>query len=293
MSTDTEPVRQHSWSGDGPAQLELGIDVGRVRVELVAADEPAAADQVRIELRHDPAAGNAWTQGISGLISWLGGTAGAPVRAEAHDPVTLAADAVAAAEVSWDEATRRLVVRNCQELPLRVVPLAVTVTAPAGSRLSVRTGAGDVTVIGSAGECDVTTGSGEVSLGAVRGRTRVRTGSGRIALAAAAGPTDIKAGSGDVRVGEIAGDLRVRAGSGDVDLADARSGSVELVTGSGRLTVGVHPGVGAELDLSSGSGRTRSELDVGKVAPAQAPALRVRGRTGSGDVLVTRAVVPV
>jgi hypothetical protein len=33
-------------------------------------------------------------------------------------------------------------------------------------------------------------------------------------------------------------------------------------------------------------------LDVSGVAPAKAPALHLRGRTGSGDVLVTRAAVP-
>ena len=52
----------------------------------------------------------------------------------------------------------------------------------------------------------------------------------------------------------------------------------------------MHPGVRAELDLISGSGRARSELEVRSVAPEQAPPLHVRGRTGSGDVLVTRAV---
>lgn len=287
MTEPNELVRQQSWPVDGAAELELTIDVGRVRVELT--DSPG---EVRVELRHDPAAGSGWTHGLSGLINWLGNAAGGPFDADRADPAALAADAVAAAEIIWSEPTRRLVVRNSQELPLRVVPLAVTVSAPEGSRLSVRTGAGDITATGSAGESDVTTGSGDVRLGTVDGRTRLRTGSGTIALAAATGPTDIKAGSGDVRVGEIAGDLRVRAGSGDVEIADARSGSLELATGSGGLTVAVHPGVGAELDLSSGSGHTRSELDVGKVAPAQAPVLRVRGRTGSGDVLVTRAVVP-
>lgn len=287
MSAPNELVRQQSWPCDGPAELELSIDVGRVRVEL-----SHAAGEVRVELRHDPAAAAGWTQGISGLISWLGNAGAASFEPGHADPAALAADVVAAAAISWSESARRLVVCNCQELPLRAVPLALTVTAPEGSRLALRTGAGDVAVTGAAGESDVKTGSGDVALGTVDGPTRLRTGSGGITLAAATGLTDIKAGSGDVRVGEIAGELRIRAGSGDVDVADARSGSLELATGSGRLSVAVHPGVGAELDLSSGSGRASSELEVGAVAPAQAPTLRVRGRTGSGDVLVTRAVVP-
>jgi len=286
MTGANEFVRHQSWPCAGPAELELAIDVGRVRVELAEG----TAGEVRVELRHDPAAGNQWTEGLSGLIGWLG-TAG-PFDMQPRDPETLAADAVAEAEISWSEAARRLVVRNAQELPLRTVPIAVTVHAPAGSRLSVRTGAGDVAVTGSTGEADVKSGSGDVTLGTVAGRARVRTGSGGIMLAAATGQADVKAGSGDVRIGEITGELRVRSGSGDVEISDARSGSLELATGSGRLTIAVHPGVGAELDLSSGSGRARSDLEVARTAPESAPALRVRGRTGSGDVLVTRAVVP-
>jgi hypothetical protein len=52
----------------------------------------------------------------------------------------------------------------------------------------------------------------------------------------------------------------------------------------------VHSGVAAELDVFSGSGRARSELDVTTEPPAGGAAtLTIRGRTGSGDVLVTRA----
>ena len=111
-------------------------------------------------------------------------------------------------------------------------------------------------------------------------------------LTAAGGPTEIKAGSGDVALGKVAGDLGVRTGSGEVRIDDACSGRFDLTTGSGELRVAVHPGVRAELDLSSGSGRARSDLRVDSAPPADAVALHVRGRTGSGDVLVTRATVP-
>jgi hypothetical protein len=302
-----ELVRQQSWPADGPADLEISVDVGRVRVRL---EDPAgeggsegAAGEVHVEVRHDPTSSTGFAEGLSGLLTWLGGTT-APRGPE------LAAEAVRAAEITWSEPGRRLVVRSSSELPLRTVPLAVTVLAPPGSRLSVRTGAGDVEVTGRAGpaavrtgsgavglatvdgDADVTTGSGDVELGTVSGRARLRAGSGSIALAATGGPTEIRAGSGDVTVGAVAGDLGVRTGSGEVTVADARSGRLELTTGSGRLRVAVHPGVAAELDLSSGSGRTRSELEVHHDAPERSPELRVRGRTGSGDVVVTRAAVP-
>jgi hypothetical protein len=300
------PERRQSWPVDGPAELELTVDLGRIRVHLDEQIGDGGSGEVRVEVRHDPSASNSWSQGLSGIINWLGG-AGGP----GGDDRELAAEAVRAAEISWSETGRRLVVRSSDELPLRVVPLAITVSAPAGSRLAARAGSGDVQVTGRAGwaavrtgsgritvaavdgDADVTTGSGDIELGPISGRARVRTGSGAVTIAAAGGPTEIKASSGDVAVGEVAGDLGVRTGSGDVAIADARGGHLELTTGSGGLRIGVHPGVRAELDLTSGSGRARSDLEVGAVAPEQAPALHVRGRTGSGDVLVTRATVAV
>jgi hypothetical protein len=302
-------VRQQSWHVDGPAELELATDVGRIRVHL--EDLPEAGGELRVEVRHDPSAGNTLSQGLSGLINWLGNATAGGIGGEiAGSTEQFASDAVSAAEISWSESGRRLVVRSSQELPLRVVPLAITVWAPTRSRLAARVGAGDVRVSGRAGwagvrtgsgnatldgvdgDADVTTGSGAIDLGPVTGRARLRTGSGAVRAAATGGPAEIKTGSGDIVLGEVNGDVRLRTGSGDVTVSDARSGDVELTTGSGSVRIGVHPGVGAELDLVSGSGKARSELDVASVAPEKPAAVQVRGRTGSGDVLVARAAVP-
>ncbi|WP_141566358.1 DUF4097 family beta strand repeat-containing protein [Pseudonocardia sp. N23] len=309
--------REERWDTTGPAELELTIDVGSVTVELSDTTE------VWVEVRHEPRGGNVWTNGIAGLVNWIGSATsrggfpqmqgGFPAGIPAFDEGVeeLAAKAVAATEIRWSETSRRLVVRSPQEMPLRMIPLAVTVRAPVASRHAVRTGAGDVSVTGRAGwgavrtgsgdvrleetggDVDVTTGSGDVDLGPVAGRAKVRTGSGRIAVAALGGPSQVKTGSGDVELGEVTGDLGVRTGSGEVRVTDAVSGSLDLTTGSGGVRIGVHSGVAAELDLSSGTGRARSELEVGRVAPQQAPALRIHGRAGTGDVLVTRAAAAV
>jgi hypothetical protein len=303
-------VRQESRAAEGPAELDLAVDVGRVRVHL-----DVGATEARVEVRHDPAAAGGWAQRIGEVASWLGAVGSSPTEdpGAAPDPATAGADAVRAAEISWSEEggeVPALAVRSSTDLALRMVPLAVTVWAPAGSRVTARTGAGDVTVVGRVGratvrtgagaaelsdvdgDADVTTGSGGVVLGAVGGRARIRTGSGAVTVAAAAGATDIKAGSGSVTLGEVTADVGVRTGTGAVHVADARAGRLELTTGSGGLRIGVHSGVLAELDLSSGSGVARSELEVRRTAPDGEPALRLRGRTASGDVLVTRAAAP-
>lgn len=311
-------VRQESRTAAGPADLDVAVDVGRVEVHLVAADAGngnaengnAGEQEVRVEVRHDPAAAGGWAQRLGEVASWLGAVGAAPDADDA--PASAGADAVRAVEITWSapgagEGTPALTVRSTTDLPLRMVPLVVSVWAPVGSRLTARTGAGDVRVAGRAGratvrtgagtattadvdgDAEVTTGSGDVVLGAVGGRARIRTGSGAVRIGAVAGTTDVKAGSGDVTLGEVTADVGVRTGTGAVAVADARSGRMELTTGSGGLTIGVHAGVLADLDLSSGSGRARSELDVQRTAPPREPVLWLRGRTASGDVLVTRA----
>ncbi|WP_344411872.1 DUF4097 family beta strand repeat-containing protein [Pseudonocardia ailaonensis] len=297
---ENELVRQESWPCTEPAELEVAIDVGRVRVELAES-----TDEVWVEVRHEPGADSPWEQGLTGLLNWLGTATGG--QAGAGAPADAGAAAVKAAEISWSEGARRLVVRSTEQLPLRVVPLVVTVRAPARSRLAVRTGAGDVTVTGRAawaavrtgsgearvdevdGAVEVTTGSGNVELGLVGGDASLKTGSGSLSVSSLSGSTTVKAGSGDVTVGEVRGNLTVKTGSGDLTVSDAVAGTFDLTTGSGRIRVGVHTGVGAELDLTSGSGSARSDLDVGGVAPAESPALRIQGKTGSGDIRITRA----
>lgn len=308
-SGEVEEVRTESWSVSGPAELELSVDIGRIDVHLDADD----ATEVSVEVRHDTGGSGAWSRGLSGVINWIGNATGGVTIGGTGitDAAELGAEAVRATEISWSDTARRLVVRSPRELPLRIVPLIVTVIAPAGSRVAARTGSGDVTVTGRAGrataksgsgrvtvgtvdgDAEVETGSGEIDLGTVGGRARMRTGSGGIRAASLGGTSDVKSGSGDISLGAVAGNLGARTGSGDLEIADAKAGSFDITTGSGNLRVAVHPGVAAELDLSSGSGRARSDLEVGSSAPAGAAGLRIVGRTGSGDVLVTRATVAV
>ena len=108
-----------------------------------------------------------------------------------------------AAEISWSDgesAPRPLTVRSSTELPLRMVPLVVTVWAPAGSRVTARTGAGDVTVHGRAGRATVRTGAGTARTGDVDGDADITTGSGEVAV-------------GAVRAGRGSAPVRARCGS--------------------------------------------------------------------------------
>lgn len=286
-------VRLESFAAEGPLDIDIAIDAGRVEVRLL--DEPGA----HVELRHDPATGNSWLAGFSNLLSWFG------------EPFGLAPEEVpakAVAQATVELIGQRLVVRMPKDLPLRGVPIAVTVRAPRGSHAQVRSASADVRVTGPAGRLAVTTGTGEVSadraddkaevktgsgtvrLGPMLGGLHVRTGSGEVEVSSVGGRTTLVTGSGDVWLGTVQADLAVRTGTGDLTVADAASGRIELGTGSGEIRVGVRGGTTAEVDLSSGAGRARSELDVSQQRPDTEPSLFVRGRTGSGDAVITAAM---
>ncbi|MCT2585178.1 DUF4097 family beta strand repeat-containing protein [Actinophytocola gossypii] len=294
---DTEElVRRQSFEAEGPIELSLGTGAGRIDVRLV--DEPG----VHVEVRHDQDGDNPFAQGVSNLMNWIGYQFGNLDQAEGSIP----AEAVRQTRV--DFTAGRLVVRTPKDMHLRNVAIAVSVQAPVGSHVAARSGSGDVMVSGAAGRLELTTGSGRVNadqataaakvdtgsgvvrLGPMAAGVRAKTGSGDVEISAVGGASTVITGSGDVWLGAVTSDVLARTGSGNLTIANASAGQLELHTGSGELRIGVREGSRAEIDLSSGSGEAHSDLDLTTTPPESAPALRLRGRTGSGSALVTKAV---
>ncbi|MFI9009641.1 DUF4097 family beta strand repeat-containing protein [Actinosynnema sp. NPDC053489] len=292
---ESDVVRQQSFEVDGVVEVDVALLAGRVRVHLV--DEPGA----HVELKHDPSPGEAWSAGLNGLLNWVNNQFGSGSGQQPSGP----ADAVRDADVELSGG--RLKVHSSKALPLRAVPLNVTVRAPAGSHVVVKGGSADVVVTGAAGRLEVQTGTGDVTadradaasqvnsgsgkvrLGPMLGGLRAKTGSGDVEVSSVGGNTVITTGTGDVWLGAVQNDVQVRTGGGDVTIADAASGRLQLGTGSGDVRVGVRPGVAAQVDLVSTSGSARSDLDVSDTPPQDEPALTITGRTAGGDVLVTTA----
>lgn len=195
----------------------------------------------------------------------------------------------------------------------------ITVVMPAGSALTVKTGSADTVVHGPLTGLWVNTGSGDVSAELVDGDTELQSGSGDVRLVELRGSGRIKSGSGDVtvnrcadlsvstgsgdvRIESVGGKLVVKTGSGDVQVAETAD-DLSLSTGSGDLTVdlarkgrhvvkgasgdvriGIAAGTPVWTDITTISGRVRSDL-----APVGAPAegqdhLEIRATTASGDI---------
>lgn len=298
--TGTPTERRESFECHTPVDIWVELDGGQLDITL--RETPEGTSGITAQVRPDPNSRPPWNVGFGGLLSWLGEQAGATPLGD------LTAEAVRRTAI--DFAGQRLTVRSPREFPLRTVPLIIELSAPSGSSVTARSGSADVGVTGVAAELDaatgsgtvraqrctgaavIRTGSGDVQLGAVLGRLRVRTGSGQVDVTSVEGTASagtVQTGSGDVRLGAVKHDVSARSGSGDLTVVDACGGGLELTTGSGQLRVGIHRGVHAELDVSSGSGRAHSALPVGGPPAEGAVALRVRARTGSGDALVTAA----
>ncbi len=155
-------------------------------------------------------------------------------------------------------------------------------------RLHVESASGDIEVEEVAGKVEVRTASGDTSVGRGDGPIQVQSASGEIRIGVAAAGFDVKSASGDVTVGEVSGSSTVRSASGDLTVRTARGGEIEANTASGDVRVGVAPGTGVYLDLSTLSGDTTSHLQP-EAEPASGPDLQLRLRTLSGDIDVVRS----
>jgi hypothetical protein len=285
-------VRHEQFAHPGACTVDVELGAGHVDVSLDADGE------VRVELRRDTAANHPWAAGMSGLLGWVGSAFGGQLpRVEPDEAIR---------QTRVELSGSRLSVQAPSSPPLKMVPLAVSVHAPADSTVDVRSGAADVAVHGCAGAVTSTGGSGTVTVEQCLGRASVRTGSGTVRLGEVTGHLQVRGGSGDVevsrvhadasvitgsgnaRLGTVEADLLLRTGSGDLTVEDAARGRIELSTGSGDIRVGVRSGRLAAVDLSS-AGRARSELDVSDTAPDETSELTISGRSGSGDVLLATA----
>ena len=202
--------------------------------------------------------------------------------------------------------------------------LHVEVTVPTGSECAVKTGSADVTGEGTWGTTQVKTGSGEirfdridastvmvtgsgdVELDEVSGELRAKTGSGDISVGRVVGAANLTSGSGDIEIGHTSGATVAKTGSGDLRLASADH-DVSFSTGSGearvdrfargRLTVkgasgdvavGIPAGTPVWTDISTVTGRIRSNLASTGAPEEGADHVELRAKTASGDIVLNQ-----
>lgn len=188
----------------------------------------------------------------------------------------------------------------------RRAEVVVRLGLPGGSSATVKGGSVDVRVHGGIDAMLLKLGSGDVDVDVVNelvvksGQSDVRvdyaqsvtfsTGQGSL-KGERVGDATFKAGQGSVEIGRSDGAVAVKGGSVQLDVREAGPGELVFDTGSGSATVGVLAGTTVQLDLMSASGDVRCELPLESSAPEGGAGLRLKLRTGSGDLLVRPARV--
>lgn len=151
------------------------------------------------------------------------------------------------------------------------------------------TGAGNVDIAAVSGSVDTKTGAGTVTVGKIGGSAHIVTAAGNAKVGDITGAAKFTTAHGNIEVGRTGDSLEAFTASGNVDVGLADHGRVRAKTVSGRVSVGVPNGVAALLDISTLSGRVRSDLAAG-AAPVDGEAfVELILSTISGNVNVARA----
>jgi DUF4097 and DUF4098 domain-containing protein YvlB len=187
--------------------------------------------------------------------------------------------------------------------------ILVTVRVPLDSSLRLKAASADVTCRGrlaaftahtASGDLDVehVTGtaharsaSGDVTAGRIDGEFEVTGGSCGVVARHVGGAVDVSVASGTVEIGEAEAGVKAKTSSGDVRIGAARRGVVKVNTTSGDVSVGVQRGTGVWFDVSTVSGRTHNDLNMG-AGDETGHDLGLQIRTVSGDVDIHRAPTP-
>ena len=155
--------------------------------------------------------------------------------------------------------------------------------------LWLRAGHGNATVAHADGTAEITADHGQIRVGTVTGDAVLKASHGSITVGESAAEVDAKLSYGDLEVDRARGSVTAKTAYGAISLHEVSTGSIQVESGYGQVTVGVRPGVPAWLDLSSRDGHVRNRLD-GDRAPAESEqSVAIRARTRSGAITVEHA----
>ena len=222
------------------------------------------------------------------------------------------------ADLEAAEATRvqfadgRLEVRAPAAKPWRLGLLGkpggieVVIQLPRGSQVQGSTAYGDFDAEGPLGACEfktsygtlrvedasvltLRTNAGNITAGRVSGAAELVTSWGDLRIGETSAPATLKTSGGDIRVERAGEGITARTAYGAIQVAHAVRGQFDLTTSYGDVEVGVVHGTATFLELKSGYGRVRNQLERVDDAPASEEFLKVNAHTNYGDIKIFRA----
>jgi DUF4097 and DUF4098 domain-containing protein YvlB len=157
--------------------------------------------------------------------------------------------------------------------------------------LTLRSGAGGISVEGVSGPAEVHSGSSDIRIGTVDGTADVSASNGKVWVGLVTGLASIKAANGAVAVDRALSDITAASSNGEVRIGEVVRGKTSATSKNGAVEVGVREGSTAWLELNTGVGRVYNELAAADAPGAEEPVDRVEvhASTKLGDVTIRRA----
>jgi hypothetical protein len=274
-----------------PSPIDLAVNLQAGTIEILASDRPDTVVTVSPtnpgkavdrrgaeETRVDFDGQRLTVTGPRPRLSWIGPTESVDVRIELPTGSRLACEsAVGAVRTVGRLGATRI---KCSTGPVDV---------DATGDLWVRASHGNTTVGSADGGAEITADHGQIRIGTISGDAVLKSSHGSILIEEIGGDLEAKLSYGDLQITRALASVVAKTAYGSIQLREVSSGSIQLESGYGQVTIGVRPGVPAWLDLASRDGRVRNELD-GDSAPAEnEQTVAVRARTQFGDISLQRA----
>lgn len=175
------------------------------------------------------------------------------------------------------------------DLDLRTGGGDIEVVGNLGGDVRSHTSGGDVTLRDIGGDVELTTSGGDIRVGTVGGDVHLQTSGGDIRVEKASADLDVQTSGGDIRIGHVGNELEAQTSGGDITI-EYVGGKSRIRTSGGDIEIGELlesariTTSGGDIELRNANG----ELQV-KTAGGELDLLNVTGsidaRTAGGDVL--------
>ncbi len=272
-----------------PIDLAINLQVGRIEVfagdradtvvtvsatSLAKAIDRRGAEETKVDFDGQ----RITIVGPRPRISWLGPTESVDVKVE------LPTGSRFAAEIAVGS------LRTVGRLgATRIKSSTGAVDVDTTGDLWLRASHGNATLGTAEGGIEITADHGQIRVGTVTGDAILKASHGTILVGESGGDLDAKLSYGDLEIAKALASVAAKTAYGSIQLREVSSGSIEVESGFGEVTIGVRRGVPAWLDLSSKDGRVRNELAGDHAPEASEQTVAVRARTQYGDINIQRA----
>jgi len=132
-------------------------------------------------------------------------------------------------------------------------------------------------------------GAGKIQLGDVEGAAVVKNSNGDTAIDSVTGDVRVRAANGQILLVRAGAGVDAKTSNGSIRLGEVVRGSVVLGTAAGNLDIGIAEGTAAWLEVNTGFGHVRNQLQNATRPDEADETVEVRGRTSYGDITIHRS----